>query len=122
MPATMERPTGTTERRRRAIGAAVGAVALAAGLVPLAGLLDDGGRVDLRIENPTEQPVGVTITGPSGGVLHVAHLGPASTRLVVDLLHDGGDLDVTWTVDGRPVATSTVPAGDDAVVPPDLRP
>lgn len=122
MPTTIERPATGTDRRRRGIGAAVGAIAAIAALVPLATALEDGGRVDLQFVNTTEHDVGARVTGPSGGVLPVVHVEAGSSRFVADLLHDGGDLEVTWTIEGRAVATTTVSEGDDATVPADIRP
>jgi hypothetical protein len=117
MPATIERPAAALAGRRRAIGLAVAAAALAAALVPLAASMEDHSRTDLTIVNDGDRDVGVQIVGPSGGALHVAHVRAGTTRLVPEVLHGGGDLAVTWTIDGKIVETTTVREGDDLVAP-----
>ena len=115
MPTTIERPAAGTDRRRRGIGAVIGALAATAALVPLALALEDGGRADLVVVNETDLDLGVELRRPDGARLPVAHLRAGSRRVVVDVLHGGGDLDVVWTHGGREVGRASVAHGDDLV-------
>lgn len=117
MPATIERPAARTDRRRRGIGAFIGALAATAALVPLALALDDGGRVGLVVVNGTDLDLGVELRRPDGARLPVVHVKADSRRVVEEVLHDGGDLDVVWTHDGQEVGRASVAPGQDLVAP-----
>ena len=120
MPATMERPAATAQRRRRTFGTAIGCLVAAAALVPLAVTLEDESRTDLVLVNSTGSDLGVLVPRPGGSVLHVAHLRAGSRRVVLDVLHPGGEVEVVWTLAGKEIGRTTVAEGEDVVAPEGL--
>lgn len=121
MPGTIERPVSPAVRRRSAVGGAVGIGILISLLLPVADALEDGGRVDLVVVNDSPYDLGVQIARPGGAVLHVAHVRRVTTRILREVLHTGGDLEVIWTHEGEVVATEVVPEGEQLSPPDDLR-
>jgi hypothetical protein len=121
VPSTIERPASPAVRRRGAVGAVIGTAVLGSLLSPVVAALEDGRRADLVVVNDSPYDLGVRLTGADGAVLHVAHVRRVTTRVVRDVLHPGGPLEVTWTHEGRPVASVLVPEGEQLSPPPALR-
>ena len=120
MPTTIRRPSAPAARRRGAAGATFVGVFLVSLALPLVDLLEDERRVDLVIVNDSPYDLGVQLRRPDGGALHVAHVKQVSTRVVRDVLHPGGDVEVLWTFHGRPVASTSAPEGAQLSPPDDL--
>lgn len=120
MPGTIERPVSPAVRGRGALGSAVGIAVLLSLFLPLADVLEDGRRVDLVVVNDSPYDLGVELTRPDGSVLHVGHVRRVTTRVLRDVLHPGGDLEVRWTYEGAVVATAIVPEGEQLSPPDDL--
>jgi hypothetical protein len=121
VPGTIERPVSPAVRRRGAFGSVIGVAVVASLLAPVVAALEDGRRVDLVVVNDSPYDLGVRLTSADGDVLHVAHVRRVTTRVVRDVLHPGGVLEVTWTYEGRPVASALVAEGEQLSPPADLR-
>lgn len=120
MPATIHRPSAPAARRRGAAGATIVGALLVSLALPIVDLLEDRRRVDLVIVNDSPYDLGVRLRRADGAVLHVAHVKRVTTRVVRDVLHPGGEVEVIWTHQGRPVAATSAPDGAQLSPPEDL--
>jgi hypothetical protein len=118
VPTTIQRPHVPATRRSSALWAVVAGLLLLGLVAPLVSTLEDGRRARLVVVNDSPHDLGVRIDRPGGGVLHVAHVDRATTRVIEEVLHPGGDLEVVWTREGRVVGTTRVAEGAD-LTPPD---